>query len=101
MYIRAWRGIVGNVEIAILKQRVIPSIVLFGLLPRSVFYVFRADAFVYMLISFFAILALLYLTFRYTTAIKYIDNKILIVLDSLCFVVGMLLACVFGYNGSS
>jgi hypothetical protein len=74
----------------LLKQRVLPTILLFFLLPRS-FYYFE----LYPLVAFiFIFLSLLYMIVRYKIAIKYSNNKKLVI-DSLITLVGSILACVY------
>jgi hypothetical protein len=81
-----------------LRQRVLPAIIFYVLLPRSVFYLSRTFAII-SVISFSVIL-IVYMLFRYKIVIEKVDNKSLIVLDSMFVLAGVILACIFNYNTS-
>lgn len=89
--------LMSQVQRIFLKQRVIPTIILFGLLPRSVFYTSTLSITAYILTCVFAVLSLAYLLIRYIVVIKHINCKRLIIFDTLCVIVGSIIACV--YNG--
>lgn len=84
-----------KVQRIFLKQRVIPTIILFGLLPRSVFYIPTLPITAYILTGVFAALSLAYLIIRYIVVIKYTDYKRFIVLDTICAIAGSIIACVY------
>lgn len=88
-----------KIQRIILKQRVIPAIILFGLLPRSVFYTSTLSVMSYILTGALAVLSLAYLLIRCIAVIKYIDYKGLIIFDTLCVIVGSIVACVYNRIG--
>lgn len=86
-----------------LNQRVIPAIIMFGLLPRTVYYNFSqmdiwGSIMAEILGSLFAVLSLGYLITRYVVIIKYISDKRAIIFDTICVIVGVFMACVYEYN---
>lgn len=80
----------------ILKTRVLPAIILYGLLPRSIFYL--PIIYAYIAVVFFSALSIMYMLFRYRLVIKETGKKHFIVLDSICALVGVILACVYSYD---
>ena len=76
-----------------LRQRVLPLIIFYVLLPRSVFYLPSTFA-VISIISFSAIL-IVYMLFRNKIVMEKLDNTSLIVLDSIFFLAGVIMACIF------
>lgn len=88
-----------KVQRIFLKQSVIPTIILFGLLPRSVFYTSTPSITAYILTGVFAFLSLAYLLIRCIAVIKYIDYKGLIIFDTLCVIAGAIAACVYNRIG--
>lgn len=87
--------LMSKVQKIFLKQKVIPTIIMFGLLPKSVFYISMLPITAYILISVFASVTLAYLLIRYIVIIKYIDHKRIIIYDTLCAIVGLITACVY------
>ena len=85
-----------NFDGFILRQRVLPVIIIYGLLPRSTFYFPRIDAMVAAVC--FCILSLSYIIYRYKIITKVADKKGLIVLDSICALIGLIFSCIFNYN---
>lgn len=95
-----------KIQKVFLNQRVIPAIIMFSLLPRSVNYSFsqvdiwesiRADLFV----SFYAVLSLGYLITRYLVVVKYINDKRAIIFDTICVIVGVFMDCVYIQSNSN
>lgn len=92
-----------KVQKMFLNQRVIPAIIMFGLLPRSVYHIFSqvdiwGTIMAEILGSLFAGLSLGYLITRYVVIVKYISDKRVIIFDTICVIVGMFMACVYEYN---
>lgn len=88
-----------KVQRIFLKQRVIPTVILFGLLPRSMFYTSTLSITAYILTGVFAFLSLAYLLVRCIAVIKYIDYKGLIIFDTLCVIAGSIAACFYNRIG--
>lgn len=92
-----------KVQKMFLNQRVIPAIIMFGLLPRSVYHSFSqvdiwGNIMAEILGSLFAGVSLGYLITRYVVIVKYISDKRAIIFDTICVIVGMFMACVYEYN---
>ncbi len=92
------KGMIIIMKKIILKIRVLPVIVLYGLLPRSVFYL--PIIYAKIAVIFFSALSILYMIIRYRFVIKETDKKYLIVLDSICTLAGVIFACIYSYDTS-
>jgi hypothetical protein len=80
----------------ILSIRVLPAIVLYGLLPRSIFHL--PLLFAYFAVVLFSVLSIMYMILRYRFVINELVKKHFIILDSICALAGVILACFFGYD---
>ena len=77
----------------LLKQRVLPAVLFYVLLPRSVFHLPNVLAFVFLVI--FSAILIFYMVVRYTIVKELVDKKSVIILDCGCAVVGVVFACLF------
>lgn len=92
-----------KIQKMILNQRVIPAIIMFGLLPRSVYHSFSqvdiwGNIMVEIWVGILTTLSLTYLIARYLVVAKHINDKRAIIFDTICIIVGMFMACVYEYN---
>lgn len=84
----------------IIRQRVIPIVILFGLLPRSFCYLLRVDEYPLSILLFVILLCLsiTYIVYRFIYVNKMKPTKkrfILNMLDTFILIIGILAACYF------
>lgn len=77
----------------ILRQRVLPAMIFYGLLPRSFYYLPRVEAVILLII--FVAMFIAYLLLRYKNVIQILENNAILILDSICAIAGAVMACLF------
>lgn len=91
----------------ILRQRVIPVVILFGLLPRSYYYLLRVEKYPLSVVwfMFFVCISAIYIIYRFILIYKTERTRkrlVMTILDTLIIIIGICTACYFvGGNNKS
>ncbi|MBQ6569284.1 MAG: hypothetical protein IJL87_03410 [Clostridia bacterium] len=80
----------------ILKLIILPTIILYGLIPRCVHHFPKAGA--VLLFIFLVFQALVYFYIRYMLVNRSLREKNVALLDTLCAIFGVIVACFFSYE---
>lgn len=83
----------------VLKAKIIPAIVMYGLLPRSITYIAELSILVLLSIILFAFFTMAYLFLRTRIVCEYGCAKKTVFWDSLLMVLGIAASCFISYWG--